>query len=83
MAEEAYLKWAVAQANSGSVEPDLEVVQAAVDSVPAHSLLPWDRPDDEEDDDGPRPNLGPAEARVAVLDPETARPDQPADGAAR
>ena len=83
VAEEAYLKWAVAQANSGSVEPDLEVVQAAVDSVPAHSLLPWDRPDDEEDDDGPRPNLGPAEARVAVLDPETARPGQPADGAAR
>jgi len=72
VAEEAYLKWAVARASEGSAEPDLQEVQEAVDAEPAHSLLPWDRPDE---DDDPRPSLGPAEVRFATVEAES----EPAD----
>jgi SulP family sulfate permease len=72
VAEEAYLKWAVARAAEGADQPDREIVAEAVDAEPTQSLLPWDRPDE---DDDPRPSLGPAEATVS-LDDELAGSDE-------
>ncbi len=49
VAEEAYLRWALAQTAPDDPDPELDEVQEAVDAQPAQSLLPWDRPDDDDD----------------------------------
>jgi len=49
VAEEAYLKWAVAQESALHPEPDIEVIHEQIDAGPAQSLLPWDRPDEDDE----------------------------------
>jgi SulP family sulfate permease len=49
VAEEAYLRWALKQADNAQSESELDEVADLVDAEQSSSLLPWDRPDEDDD----------------------------------